>query len=108
MYSITTMFKPEEQLRRFGPYWGVSAYVNEAAIMDDEGNLLGNERIGEIVHRGPNVMLGYYKDEDATRRSQAFGWHHTGDLGMFRLRRPVLFVDRKKDMIKSGGENVRR
>jgi long-chain acyl-CoA synthetase len=36
MYSITTMFKPEEQLRRFGPYWGISAYVNETAIMDDE------------------------------------------------------------------------
>jgi long-chain acyl-CoA synthetase len=106
MYSITTMFKPEEQLRRFGPYWGISAYVNETAIMDDEGNLLGNEKIGEIVHRGPNVMLGYYKDEEATRNAQAFGWHHTGDLGMFDRDGQLLFVDRKKDMIKSGGENV--
>jgi len=100
------MFKPEEQLRRFGPYWGISAYVNETAIMDDEGNLLGNEKIGEIVHRGPNVMLGYYKDEEATRHAQAFGWHHTGDLGMFDSDGQLLFVDRKKDMIKSGGENV--
>jgi long-chain acyl-CoA synthetase len=106
MYAITTMFKPEQQLRRFGPYWGVSAYVNETAIMDDEGNLLGNEKIGEIVHRGPNVMLGYYKDEEATRHAQAFGWHHTGDLGMFDSDGQLLFVDRKKDMIKSGGENV--
>lgn len=106
MYSITTMFKPEEQLRRFGPYWGISAYVNETAIMDDEGNLLDNGAIGEIVHRGPNVMLGYYKDEEATRHAQAFGWHHTGDLGMFDSDGQLLFVDRKKDMIKSGGENV--
>jgi long-chain acyl-CoA synthetase len=106
MYSITTMFKPEEQLRRFGPYWGISAYVNETAIMDDEGRLLNNEEIGEIVHRGPNVMLGYYRDEEATRHAQAFGWHHTGDLGMFDSEGQLLFVDRKKDMIKSGGENV--
>ena len=106
MYSITTMFKPEEQLRRFGPYWGISAYVNETAIMDDKGRLLENEEIGEIVHRGPNVMLGYYKDEEATRNAQAFGWHHTGDLGMFDSDGQLLFVDRKKDMIKSGGENV--
>ena len=106
MYSITTMFKPEQQLQRFGPYWGISAYVNETAIMNDEGRLLSNEEIGEIVHRGPNVMLGYYKDEQATRNAQAFGWHHTGDLGMFDSDGQLLFVDRKKDMIKSGGENV--
>lgn len=106
MYSITTMFKPEEQLRRFGPYWGSSAYVNETAIMDDEGNLLDQEQIGEIVHRGPNVMLGYYKDPEATLASRTFGWHHTGDLGKFDRDGQLLFVDRKKDMIKSGGENV--
>jgi long-chain acyl-CoA synthetase len=106
IYSITTMFKPEEQLRRFGPYWGISAYVNETAIMDEEGNLLEREQIGEIVHRGPNVMLGYYKDPEATRAAFAFGWHHTGDLGKFDSDGQLLFLDRKKDMIKSGGENV--
>ena len=106
MYSVTTMFKPEEQLRRFGPYWGSSTYVNETAIMDDDGRLLEREQVGEIVHRGPNVMLGYYKDPEATSAAFAFGWHHTGDLGMFDKDGQLLFVDRKKDMIKSGGENV--
>jgi long-chain acyl-CoA synthetase len=106
MYSITTMFKPEEQLRRFGAYWGSSAYVNETAIMADDGTLLGRQQVGEIVHRGPNVMLGYYKDEAATRSAQAFGWHHTGDLGLFDADGQLLFLDRKKDMIKTGGENV--
>lgn len=106
IYSITTMFKPQEQLRRFGPYWGSSAYVDETAIMDDEGNLLAREQVGEIVHRGPNVMLGYYKDPEATRAAFAFGWHHTGDLGKFDKDGQLMFVDRKKDMIKSGGENV--
>lgn len=106
MYSITTMFKPEEQLRRFGPYWGSSAFVNETAIMDDEGHLLEREQVGEIVHRGPNVMLGYYKDPEATAAAFAHGWHHTGDLGKFDKDGQLLFIDRKKDIIKSGGENV--
>lgn len=106
MYSITTMFKPEEQLRRFGPYWGSSAYVNETHIMDDEGNLLERDQVGEIVHRGPNIMLGYYKDAEATKAARAYGWHHTGDLGKFDKDGQLLFVDRKKDMIKTGGENV--
>lgn len=58
------------------------------------------------MHRGPNVMLGYFKDPHATAAAQKFGWHHTGDLGMFDGGGQMLFLDRKKDMIKSGGENV--
>jgi long-chain acyl-CoA synthetase len=74
--------------------------------MDDDGNLLAHGQVGEIVHRGPNVMEGYYKDPEATAASRRFGWHHTGDLGMFDQDGQLLFVDRKKDLIKSGGENV--
>lgn len=106
MYPSTTMFKPEEQLRRFGPYWGSSTFANETAIMDDDGQLLGQGQVGEIVHRGPNVMLGYYKDPEATEAAFAYGWHHTGDLGKFDVDGQLLFIDRKKDLIKSGGENV--
>ncbi len=106
MYPITLSFKPAEQLRRIGPYWGDSSIVTETAIMDDDGNLLEQGRTGEIVHRGPNVMLGYFKDPEATERSRAFGWHHTGDLGFFDPDGQLVFTDRKKDMIKSGGENV--
>lgn len=106
MYPATTMSRPDRQLERFGNYWGESLMVNETAIMDDEGRLLPRGEIGELVHRGPNVMLGYYKDPDSTAAARKFGWHHTGDLALIDEHGEVLFVDRKKDMIKSGGENV--
>ena len=106
MYPATTMSKPDRQLKRFGNYWGKSLIVNETAIMDDDGNLLPRGQAGELVHRGPNVMMGYYKDPKATEEARKFGWHHTGDLALIDEHGEVLFVDRKKDMIKSGGENV--
>ncbi|WP_315781349.1 MULTISPECIES: AMP-binding protein [unclassified Bradyrhizobium] len=105
MYPATTMSRPEVQLNRFGNYWGESLFVNETAIMDDSGNLLPPGEIGELVHRGPNVMMGYYKDPKSTEDARKFGWHHTGDLAVID-KGEVLFLDRKKDMIKSGGENV--
>ncbi|MGH6680622.1 MAG: AMP-binding protein, partial [Bradyrhizobium sp.] len=79
MYPATTMSRPEVQLSRFGNYWGESLFVNETAIMDDGGNLLPPGKVGELVHRGPNVMLGYYKDARSTEEARKFGWHHTGD-----------------------------
>ena len=51
-------------------------------------------------------MESYYKDEEATMESRKFGWHHSGDLGSFDKDGLLRFVDRKKDMIKTGGENV--
>jgi long-chain acyl-CoA synthetase len=106
MYPATTMSQPDRQLKRFGNYWGESLIVNETAIMDDDGNLLPRGQAGELVHRGPNVMMGYYKDPKATEEARKFGWHHTGDLALIDENGEVLFLDRKKDMIKSGGENV--
>src|SRR6266581_3427960 len=106
MYPATTMSRPEVQLDRFGNYWGESLIVNETAIMDDAGNLLPRGQAGELVHRGPNVMMGYYRDPKATEEARKFGWHHTGDLALIDDNGEVLFLDRKKDMIKSGGENV--
>jgi long-chain acyl-CoA synthetase len=106
MYPATTMSRPEVQLDRFGNYWGESLIMNETAIMDDAGNILPRGEIGELVHRGPNVMMGYYKDPKTTEEARKFGWHHTGDLALIDGNGEVLFLDRKKDMIKSGGENV--
>jgi long-chain acyl-CoA synthetase len=106
MYPSTTASRPERELLRFGNYWGETMLVNEAAIMDDDGNLLKPGEIGELVHRGPNVMLGYYKDPEATAAARKFGWHHTGDLALIDEHGEILFIDRKKDMIKSGGENI--
>ncbi|MCI4645299.1 MAG: AMP-binding protein [Hyphomonadaceae bacterium] len=106
VYPMTVMFRPEQQLRRFGSYWGESAIINDTAIMDDEGNLLPRGQVGEIVHRGPNIMMGYFKNPEATAAARKFGWHHTGDLGYFDQDGQLVFADRKKDMIKTGGENV--
>lgn len=106
MYPATMTFKPEEQLRRFGSYWGVSSLINDTAVMDENGNILPKGKIGEIVHRGSNVMNGYFKNEEETKKTWAFGWHHTGDLGYWDEDGQLVFVDRKKDIIKTGGENV--
>ena len=106
MYPCTLTFKPEQNRIKFGPYWGDSTVITETAIMDDEGHLLPQGANGEIVHRGPNVMAGYFRDPEATEKSRAFGWHHTGDLGEFDADGQLVFTDRKKDMIKTGGENV--
>ncbi|MGN8060438.1 AMP-binding protein [Ralstonia sp. 22111] len=106
IFPMTMYFAPDQQLQRTGNYWGQPCMVNEAAVMDDQGNLLGPNQLGEIVHRGPNVMLGYFKDPQATANARRFGWHHTGDLGMWDADGQLQFKDRIKDMIKTGGENV--
>ncbi|WP_342430936.1 AMP-binding protein [Neobacillus sp. FSL H8-0543] len=106
MYPATCVFKPEDQLRKSGPYWGVASLITDIAIMDEKGSLLGKKEVGEIVHRGPNVMDGYLNNPEETNRARQFGWHHTGDLGYLDEDGLLMFVDRKKDMIKTGGENV--
>lgn len=106
IYPVTMSFRPVESPGREANYWGISMTACETAIMDDEGDLLPQGQVGEIVHRGANAMLGYYKDPEATAAAQKFGWHHTGDLGIFDEGGQMLFLDRKKDMIKTGGENV--
>ena len=106
IYPATMTFSPLRYPGLDANYWGQSVIHCETAVMDDEGRLLGPGQVGEIVHRGGNVMLGYFKDEAATAQAQRFGWHHTGDLGMWGDAGQMMFVDRKKDMIKTGGENV--
>ncbi len=105
-FPSTNTFRPEWQLKKNGNYWGESALTLDTAVMDLEGNLLPQGKTGEIVWRGPAVMNGYLKNEEAPEESRAFAWHHSGDLGYFDEDNLLVFVDRKKDMIKSGGENV--
>ncbi len=105
-FPSTNTFGPEWQLKKQGNYWGTSAVTVDTAVMDDEGNILPKEQIGEIVWRGPAVMKGYLKNEEATAEAWKYGWHHSGDLGYFDEDGLLVFVDRKKDMIKTGGENV--
>ena len=74
--------------------------------MDAEGNILPPGQTGEIVLRGPTTMLEYLDDPEATREAQAFGWHHTGDIGFRDAEGYVFITDRIRDMIVSGGFNI--
>ena len=76
------------------------------AILDDQGALLPTGERGEICARGDQVMAGYYKNPEATATTFAGGWLHTGDIGYFDDAGYLHIVDRKKDLIISGGFNV--
>ncbi|WP_245170567.1 class I adenylate-forming enzyme family protein [Streptomyces bottropensis] len=76
------------------------------AVMDAEGHLLDAGSVGEVVVRGPNVMRGYLGLPDETSRTVVDGWLHTGDVGRFDTDGHLVLVDRIKDMIIRGGENI--
>jgi fatty-acyl-CoA synthase len=75
-------------------------------IMDDEGNLLPNGTPGEIVVRGPLVSKRNFEKPEATAEVRTFGWHHTGDIAHRKDDSYIFIVDRKKDMVITGGFNV--
>jgi fatty-acyl-CoA synthase len=78
----------------------------ETRLMDDDGNFVPVGSVGEIVHRSGQVMTGYLNDPEKSAEAFAGSWFHSGDLGRFDEDGYLYVVDRKKDMIKTGGENV--
>jgi long-chain acyl-CoA synthetase len=79
----------------------------EARIVDpDDRTPVAPGVVGEVAVRGPNVMLGYWEKPAQTADALSDGWYHTGDLGRFDDEGYLYLVDRAKDMIVSGGENV--
>jgi fatty-acyl-CoA synthase len=105
MSPLATILRPHEQLERAGSA-GRPALNVETMLVDDDGHPVPPGTIGEIVHRSPHAALGYYTDEDKTAAAFAGGWFHSGDLGVMTEDGYLSVVDRKKDMIKTGGENV--
>jgi fatty-acyl-CoA synthase len=105
MAPVATVLKPHEQLSRAGSA-GKPALNVETLVVDDDNNPVRPGQVGEIVHRSPHAALGYYNDEDKTATAFKDGWFHSGDLGVLDDDGYLTIVDRKKDMIKSGGENV--
>ncbi|WP_078427445.1 class I adenylate-forming enzyme family protein [Alkalihalobacterium alkalinitrilicum] len=88
-------------------YVGVPSPLLSSVIMDNQGNIITEPRVpGEAVYRSPTIMSGYYKDEEATRKAFEHGWFHSGDSCMYDEDGLAIMVDRYKDVIKSGGENV--
>jgi acyl-CoA synthetase (AMP-forming)/AMP-acid ligase II len=105
MSPTATLFRPEHQLSHAGAV-GTPVVNVQAAIMDANGNLLPQGADGEIVYRGPHTLTGYLDNEEATDAAFAHGWFHSGDIGHFDADGILWFSDRRKDVIKTGGENV--
>ena len=85
---------------------GQAVYNADVAIFDAEDRPLPTGSIGEICVRGPMVMQGYWRQPELTAEALRGGWMHTGDAGYIDARGFVFLVDRVKDMIVTGGENV--
>ncbi|WP_257556018.1 fatty acyl-CoA synthetase [Sphingobium sp. CFD-2] len=105
MSPLATVLKPEHQMTRVGSA-GKPCLNVETRVVDDDGSDVAPGEVGEIVHRSPHAMLGYLNDEEKTAEVFRDGWFHSGDLGRLDGDGFLYIVDRKKDMIKSGGENV--
>ncbi len=78
----------------------------EIRIVDENDEDKPAREIGEIICRGDNIMKGYWRQPEATEETLRNGWLHTADLGMFTDEGELYVVDRKKDMILSGDENI--
>lgn len=105
MAPCATILPPEDQLTKLGSAGKPGLNVETIAV-DDEGAPVPVGEVGEIVHRSPHLILGYYNNPEKTAEAFKGGWFHSGDLGRFDEDGYLYVVDRKKDMIKSGGENV--
>ncbi|MHB8918330.1 MAG: long-chain-fatty-acid--CoA ligase [Desulfocucumaceae bacterium] len=99
------LLEPEDQLRKAGA--GGKAIVNtEARVVDNDGKDVMVGQVGEFVLRGETIMKCYYRNPEATAETIKDGWLHTGDLATIDEEGYITLVDRKKDMIITGGENV--
>ncbi|ATE64191.1 fatty acyl-CoA synthetase [Rhizorhabdus dicambivorans] len=102
---VAAILKPQEQFAKLGSA-GRPVLNVETRVVDEHDRPVAVGLVGEIVHRSPQAMLGYYRDDEKTAEAFKGGWFHSGDLGRFDEDGYLYIVDRKKDMIKSGGENV--
>ena len=103
---LATLLGPDDQLRKPGSCGKAVIHVETRVVDENMNDVQAGGEVGEIVHRSPHLMLGYYKDEERTRAAFESGWFHSGDLATIDAEGFITVVDRKKDMIKTGGENV--
>jgi fatty-acyl-CoA synthase len=102
---LATMLGPDDQLRKPGSC-GRAVLNVETRVVDDAMRDVAPGEVGEIVHRSPQLLSGYFHDDERTAAAFEGGWFHSGDLATIDDEGFITVVDRKKDMIKTGGENV--
>jgi acyl-CoA synthetase (AMP-forming)/AMP-acid ligase II len=105
MSSNTCMLMPADALRKIGSI-GTPLPGVEVRVVDERMRDVGVDEVGEIVYRGPTVMAGYLDDEAATAEALRGGWFHSGDLVRRDAEGYLYVVDRRTDLIVSGGENI--
>ena len=111
--GFTTNLKPadhvfddsEAQLRRTASAGQATPLIG-VRVVDEDGRNVPAGSVGEVVCGGPKIMAGYWRKPEASAAVLKNGWYHTGDMGSLDDERYLTLVDRKKDMIISGGENV--
>ena len=102
--SITSLHQ-DDAIRKMGSI-GLPNFYIDTKIVDEAGNEVGANQVGELLLKGPSVTTGYWQNESVTRESIVDGWLHTGDLVVKDDDGFLFVVDRKKNMYISGGENV--
>ncbi len=105
MSPVTCMLLGDDAIRKLGSVGKVIPTVS-ARVVDDDMNDVPIGQVGEIVYRAPTLMEGYWNNPQATAEAFAGGWFHSGDLVRQDEEGYIWVVDRKKDMIISGGENI--
>ncbi len=105
MSPLVTGLLPSEAKGREASVGRALPFI-EIRVVDDDGNDVPMGTIGEAIYRGPTIMKEYYKEPKATAEAMRGGWFHSGDLVKRDVEGYIYVVDRKKDMIISGGENI--
>ncbi len=103
--TCVSTINPRDGVRKVGSI-GLALPGQEVKIVDEEGNEMPPNESGEIVIKGDNVMQGYYNKPEETAKTIKNGYLHTGDVGIKDEDGYIFIVDRKKDMIIRGGENI--
>ncbi len=102
--SVTSLHQ-DDAVRKMGSIGKMNFYF-KYRIVDDSGNDIQKDEVGELILKGPSVTPGYWRNEEATRENIKNGWLYTGDLVREDEEGFLFIVDRKKNMFISGGENV--
>jgi acyl-CoA synthetase (AMP-forming)/AMP-acid ligase II len=103
--ALVSMLRPSERERKVASVGRALPFI-QIRVVDDEDRDVPIGEVGEAVYQGPNLMKEYYKNPEGTARAFRNGWFHSGDLVRQDEEGYVYVVDRKTDMIISGGENI--